>query len=198
VDMSFLSEPPTSLDPPKSPYTLNRTLLRDLSLPPVPNLSIPASPPGSPPPGLSALTSKFDNFLLLKRTKGIHFNQRLAANPGMRNPALTDRLLKFVGVSTGEEDDDGDDHDDRNGEGPKGGGPIEQYGTTLGVEESGWDPRAFPAWAYYGQLRKQNERTARERERRKGERVEFVSAGLGASESASEGGSVTGKKRGRV
>ncbi|KAK4240320.1 hypothetical protein C8A03DRAFT_13335 [Achaetomium macrosporum] len=190
VDLSFLSEDPaitqslnnpssSALEPPRSPYTATRTLLRDLTLPSVPNMDIPPSPPGTPPPGLEALTAKFDTFLRLKRTKGVHFNERLAASLGMRNPALMDKLLGFVGVGTEFEEADGDGDGGAEGAGDVTGGRrkrgLEQYATVLSAEV--WDPMGFPAWAYKGPLRKAQERGARERERGKGEPVEFVSAG---------------------
>jgi hypothetical protein len=143
-------------------------------------MDIPASPPGTPPPGLEALTAKFDTFLQLKRTKGVHFNERLAASAGMRNPALMDKLLGFVGVGTEFEEVDGSDR----GNGAEGADDVargrrkrglEQYATVLSAEV--WDPMGFPAWAYKGPLRKAQERGARERERGRGEPVEFVAAG---------------------
>ncbi|KAI0154802.1 hypothetical protein GGR57DRAFT_465071 [Xylariaceae sp. FL1272] len=77
--------------PPGSPYTATRAMLRDLTLPAVPNMDIPPSPPGSPSP----LNKKFENFLELKK-KGIHFNSRIASNPSMKNPALADKLLAYA------------------------------------------------------------------------------------------------------
>src|SRR5438132_953822 len=58
----------------QSPYSTSRSLIRDLTLPPYPNLDIPQSPPGSPPP---ELTQKFAQFLELKK-QGVHFNDKLA------------------------------------------------------------------------------------------------------------------------
>ncbi|CAI0654853.1 unnamed protein product, partial [Colletotrichum noveboracense] len=77
-----------------SPYTASRALLRDLTLPPVPNFDIPPSPPGSPPP---ALTAKFTQFIELKK-KGVHFNAKLAQSSALRNPSLTDKLMDFVDI----------------------------------------------------------------------------------------------------
>lgn len=146
-------EDQNSNEPPKSPYTTTRSLLHSLTLPSHPNTSIPPSPPGSPPP---ALTSKFDTFLTLKSNpRGpTHFNARLSASVTMRNPGLMDKLLDFVGI------DDGPG----------------QYATVLG-RECGWDAEAFPAWAYKGQLRRAADRAMKERERKVGGMVEFVSAG---------------------
>ncbi|KAG9885164.1 hypothetical protein KCV02_g19196, partial [Aureobasidium melanogenum] len=69
---------------PPSPYTANRLMLRNLTMPPVPNFQIPPSPPGSPPPDT---TTKFARFLDLKK-KGTHFNQRLYHSSALRNPGL--------------------------------------------------------------------------------------------------------------
>ncbi|GAB1311448.1 hypothetical protein MFIFM68171_01658 [Madurella fahalii] len=198
VDLSFLdadhpTNPTQPAEPPRSPYTAARTLLRDLTLPSVPNMDIPASPPGSPPPGHDALTAKFDSFLRLKRTRGVHFNERLASSAGLRNPALMDKLLAFVGVETGfGDDDEGTGEGDADaGEGDGGGGgdadgglqkgrkaggrrATEQYATVLSGEV--WDPHCFPAWGFKGALKKAQELGRKERERGKGEAVEFVSA----------------------
>jgi hypothetical protein len=65
-----------------------------------------------------------------------------------------DKLLDFAGI------DDG----------------AGQYATVLG-QEGGWDAEAFPAWAYKGQLRRAADRAVKERERKAGAKVEFVSAG---------------------
>jgi len=149
-----LPEPDQELDlpiPPGSPYTSTRALLRDLTLPSHPNLDLPPSPPGSPPP---ALTKKVTNFLELK-DKGIHFNAKLESSPALRNPALMDKLLKFTGL-----DDD----------------PTAQYATTLPKDL--WDPGAFPDWAHRQGLRAAQERLRKEREveRAATGRVEFVPA----------------------
>ncbi|KAI2613913.1 HCNGP-like protein-domain-containing protein [Hypoxylon fragiforme] len=131
--------------PPGSPYTATRALLRDLTLPPLPNTEIPPSPPGSPPPGTSA---KFERFLELKK-QGVHFNSKVAQNPSLRNPALTDKLLAFVELAS----------------------PADQYRTALA-----WDPTAFPRWAYKEQLKLTQAETEKARARRTGAPVEFVPA----------------------
>ncbi|KAK6948481.1 hypothetical protein Daesc_010248 [Daldinia eschscholtzii] len=162
--------------PPGSPYTATRALMRDLTLPPVPNTDIPPSPPGSPPPGTSA---KFERFLELKR-QGVHFNSRVAQNPSLRNPALTDKLLSFVDL----------------------GAPADQYRTTLPADL--WDPAAFPRWAYREQLKQSQAEVEKARARTKGAPVDFVAAGEttgAAQQSGSQGGSAskasTGKRKTR-
>lgn len=72
-----------------------------------------------------------------------------------------DKLLGFVGIET--EFVEGD------------GTGTEQYATTLGTEV--WDPQGFPEWAYRGQLRRAQDRGNRERERGRGEAIEFVPSG---------------------
>ncbi|KAK4189037.1 HCNGP-like protein-domain-containing protein [Podospora australis] len=162
IDMSFLNDPAA---PPRSPYSANRAVLHDLTLPTIPNLEIPPSPPGSPPPGLDALTAKFDNFLRLKREKGIHFNHRLIASQGLRNPSLTENLVKFAaGVETEFVSSDTNENNFQKA--------TEQYATTLSSDV--WNPAAFPTWAYKDELWRIQQNSARERERVRGEPVEFV------------------------
>ncbi|KAI1660163.1 HCNGP-like protein-domain-containing protein [Daldinia decipiens] len=169
--------PGLGLLPPGSPYTATRALLRDLTLPAVPNTAIPPSPPGSPPPGTSA---KFERFLELKR-QGVHFNSRVAQNPSLRNPALTDKLLSFVDLAA----------------------PADQYRTTLPAHI--WDPAAFPRGAYREQLRLSQSEAEKARARTKGAPVDFVAAAGdgqgGVLQSASQGGGVskasTGKRKTR-
>ncbi|AEO54477.1 hypothetical protein MYCTH_2132225 [Thermothelomyces thermophilus ATCC 42464] len=195
VDLSFLDDAAGAGagggSPPRSPYTRTRALLRNLTLPSVPNMDIPPSPPGSPPAHLDALTAKFDSFLRLKRARGVHFNERLAGSSGMANPAVADKLLAFVGVGT-EFPTDGD------GGGSGGGRGLEQYATVLSPEV--WDGGAsFPEWAFKGALRKTQERVNKERERGRGEAVEFVSAGVlvpGAAGGGETAGSAGGSRAG--
>lgn len=149
--------------PPSSPYSANRALLHQLTLPTVPQLDIPPSPPpGSPSADErhAALTAKFDKFLELKRTKDVHFNARIADSHAFRNPEQTDKLLGFIGIDTKFDKDSG-----------AGAG---QYATTLPAEL--WDPAGFPAWAYRGRLRRAQEKVSKERTRAQGEAVQFVPA----------------------
>lgn len=147
-----LEEDPASaaeaLLPPGSPYTAMRALLRDLTLPAVPDMDIPPSPPGSP----SVSTSKkFEDFLELKK-KGVHFNSRVADNASMKNPALMDKLLGFAEL----------EHRD-------------QYRTTLPADIY-CDPDAFPREAYKEQLSESQRNIARARARAAGEPVKFVAS----------------------
>ncbi|KAB5581057.1 hypothetical protein GE09DRAFT_461250 [Coniochaeta sp. 2T2.1] len=169
-------------EPSASASSTTLSLLQDLTFPPVPNTAIPPSPPGSPTPASRALTAKFDNFLTLKRTKGIHFNDRLASSEAFRNPGAMDKLLGFVGVGT--DFDGGEGKSEDGGKRKPGTG---QYESTL--PEGVWDPNALPGWAYKTPLRRAQERGQKERERKVGEGVEFVSAG--AMESSGLVGSVT-------
>ncbi|KAF4445416.1 hypothetical protein F53441_10866 [Fusarium austroafricanum] len=117
---------------PASPYSANRALLRDLTLPSAPNLDIPPSPPGSPPPEAN---KKFEQFLELKK-KGIHFNAKLEQSSPLKNPSLMDKLMRFVEV------------DERS-----------QYSTTLPTDL--WNPTTFPEWAFKDKLRKSHDKVTR-------------------------------------
>ncbi|KAG6118726.1 hypothetical protein E4U13_008337 [Claviceps humidiphila] len=169
-------EPSPSLEadptkPPSSPYSSTRAIMHDLTLPSLPNLTIPSSPPGSPPP---ATTKKFQQFLHLKR-QGTHFNSKLESSTALRNPSLTDKLLSFVDVT----------------------GPA-QYETTVSLDL--YDPTSFPAYAHRDKLRKSREVLIKEREGEKvtARGVDFVSAsgtstpvGGGGGGGAGGGGLVT-------
>lgn len=120
---------------PSSPYTANRLLVQDLTLPSVPDFDIPPSPPGSPP---AAVDKKFTQFLELKK-KGIHFNTKLQQSAALKNPSLMDKLMQFVELEG-----------------------SSQYETTLSKDL--WDPDKFPEWAYRSQLRASRERIVKERE----------------------------------
>ncbi|RFU75275.1 hypothetical protein TARUN_6959 [Trichoderma arundinaceum] len=161
VDASItdtLPDPDGSQESPSSPYSSSRALIHDLTLPSVPNLDIPPSPPGSPPPGTN---KKVEQFLQLKK-KGVHFNSKLEQSTALRNPSLMDKLLDFVGIDE-----------------------VGQYETTLPKEL--WDPRGFPEWAFRDKLSKSREKIAKEKEadRATGGRtaIDFV-----ASNSSSSGG----------
>jgi hypothetical protein len=144
---------------PPSPYTANRLMLRNLTMPPVPNFDIPPSPPSSPPPDT---TTKFARFLDLKK-KGTHFNQRLYHSSALRNPGLLPKLLDFAGIS--QED---------------------QYATPW---SQGAVATKFPEWAYGDKLVAAHEKIAKKKEQDKTknprEAVDFVPAKQEAAASAS-------------
>jgi hypothetical protein len=137
--------------PPQSPYSANRALMRDLTLPTVPNYDIPPSPPGSPD---ARANTKFKHFLNLKQ-QGIHFNGKLAKSSALKNPSLMQKLMDFSGID--EED---------------------QYATTLSKDL--WDPNGFPEYAYKEELAKSQQEIRKKLEEKKtrGQRdaVEFVPA----------------------
>ncbi|PTB67090.1 HCNGP-domain-containing protein [Trichoderma citrinoviride] len=171
--VTTLPDPDEPTDAPSSPYSSNRGLIHHLTLPSVPNLDIPPSPPGSPP--LEA-NKKVEQFLQLKK-KGVHFNSKLEQSAALKNPSLMDKLLDFVGI-----DDAG------------------QYETTLPKEL--WDPREFPDWAFRDKLSKTREKIAKEKEseRASGGRttVDFVpsTSSSGGGPAAWSGGiSSRGEKR---
>lgn len=84
----------TDLNVPASPYTIQQSTIRNLTLPTNPNFDIPPSPPGSPNPGAE---DKFAHFLGLKR-QGVHFNAKLASSASLKNPSLLPKLMQFAGV----------------------------------------------------------------------------------------------------
>ncbi|MCJ1377398.1 hypothetical protein MMC17_000493, partial [Xylographa soralifera] len=142
------SEPASA---PQSPYSANRALIRDLTLPTIANFNIPDSPPGSPPRGMD---EKFGQFFKLKK-QGVHFNEKLARSSALKNPSLLKKLMDFAGVDE-----------------------SEQYATIL---PSGiWDPEGFPPSAYKEELAKSQQAILRKREEERAkvqrESIEFVSA----------------------
>jgi hypothetical protein len=116
-------------------------------------LEIPPSPPGSPP---LETTKKFEQFLDLKRSKGVHFNKRLAESSKAANPQLPDRLLAFIGLSD----------------------PRDQYETGVPRDLLGWHVADFPPSAFRMALRHGQDKLRKEKEQEKtnGTRmaVEFV------------------------
>lgn len=165
---------PDSTEAPPSPYSANRALLRDLTLPSVPNLDIPPSPPGSPPPGAN---KKVEQFLELKK-KGIHFNTKLDQSTALKNPSLMDKLMGFVEIEG-----------------------RDQYATTLSADL--WDPTAFPDTAFREALKRSREKISKEREaeRTGGTRtsVDFVpssTTSTGGSSSSAKGFSRGEKRKG--
>jgi hypothetical protein len=169
--------PPTAFDSqgPESaagsPYLTERALVRDLTMPPMPNLDIPRSPPGSPNP---AANQKFKHFLELK-SQGTHFNEKLASSSSLKNPSLLNKLMEHAGIAA-----------------------MEQYATSLPREI--WDPSNFPSWAFKEELLKTSQEiTRREEERRaRGQRdnIDFVPSTV--SGDSSRGGTPGGGKGLRV
>ncbi|TLS24126.1 hypothetical protein PpBr36_08821 [Pyricularia pennisetigena] len=180
MDVDVTPEPSVPPSQPASPYSANRALLRDLTLPPVPNLDVPPSPPGSPPRSLPALTAKFETFLELKRKKGTHFNARLAQSAAMRNPALMDKLMGFVGLEDPMTAAAAAKAGGAAATVATGGGNsmADQYITIL--PPGLWDPTAFPQWAFRDGLREAQEKVQKQREAERAsgrrEAVEFVPA----------------------
>ena len=125
--------------------------MRDLTLPTIPNLDIPLSPPGSPPPGVD---KRFGHFLKLKM-QGVHFNEKLARSSALKNPSLLRKLMDSAGI---------EDYD--------------QYESTL--PNGKWNPASFPSWAYKEELAKSQQEVTKkkeeERARTQRESIEFISA----------------------
>ena len=134
---------------PLSPYTSQRTAVRNLTLPTNPKFDIPPSPPGSP----TSVGKKFDHFKDLKE-QGIHFNAKLASSSALKNLSLLPKLMDFAGVEE-----------------------SLQYATTLPREL--WSPLDFPEWAYKEVLEKGRlEVTKRKEEERapnSRESIDFIS-----------------------
>ncbi|KAE8348256.1 HCNGP-like protein-domain-containing protein [Aspergillus coremiiformis] len=95
------------------------TLVHDLTLPPVPNLDIPPSPPGSPD---AKANKKFAHFLSLKK-QYVYFNEKLAASASLKNPSLLTKLMEHVGIDN-----------------------QVQYFTSLPLEV--WDMSGLPGWGF--------------------------------------------------
>ncbi|KAI9695138.1 MAG: Proteasome subunit beta type-7 [Bogoriella megaspora] len=151
-----------SISTPGSPYSSERARVRNLTMPPVPNFSIPESPPGSPDPKINA---KFTQFLELKK-KGRHFNESQIKSSALKNPTLLPKLMEYAGL---------DEHD--------------QYATTLPPEMA--LPTKFPVWAYSNALDKSqkdvNKKREEEASKKQREGLEFVPSSR--SEGSSKSGS---------
>ncbi|KAJ5217535.1 uncharacterized protein N7469_011160 [Penicillium citrinum] len=133
-----------------SPFSASRALIQDLTLPPVPNLDIPPSPPGSPNPAANA---KFEHFLSLKK-QGVHFNSKLASSSSLKNPSLLKKMMEHAGINE-----------------------QSQYNTSLPAEI--WDISSLPQWGFKEELLRtqQDARQRQEEKNSSGQRsaVEFVS-----------------------
>ncbi|TVY81076.1 Meiotically up-regulated protein [Lachnellula suecica] len=149
----LLQEDDTTGTAPQSPYSANRALLRDLTLPNIPNYDIPPSPPGSP---VASTNAKFKHFLELKK-QGVHFNEKLAKSSALKNPSVMEKLMNFSDI-----DEAG------------------QYATTLPKDL--WDPTSFPSHAYKEELAKSQKKILKmkEDEKLRGQResVDFVPASV--------------------
>jgi len=108
-----------------SPFSTSRSLIHDLTLPPVPNLDIPPSPPGSPD---LATNEKFSLFLSLK-DQGVHFNEKLSGSSSLKNPNLLLKLRQHAELDN-----------------------EQQYATSLAP--SLWDVSMLPTWGFKEELLK--------------------------------------------
>ncbi|KAF2831919.1 hypothetical protein CC86DRAFT_442342 [Ophiobolus disseminans] len=157
--------------PPGSPYTSNRALVQNLTLPTVPNFDIPPSPPGSPPP---RATQKFALFLDLKKN-GQHFNQRLEGSSVFRDPGHLPKLMGFAGISA-----------------------EEHYKSALSEEVA--VPTSFPEWAYVDELRASQRQILKAKEQEKSKRpregVVFVSANKSGTSSGTGTPAAKGPRQG--
>lgn len=126
-------------------------MVRNLTLPTVPNFQIPESPPGSPP---QHSTKQFAKFLELKK-EGKHFNQKLENSAVLRDPSHLQKLLDYAGVRR-----------------------EEQYASTL--PEGLAVPTTFPIEVYVEELSASHKRIARRKEEEKGKKprnaLDFVPA----------------------
>lgn len=132
-----------------SPFASQRSLIRDMTLPPHPNLDIPPSPPGSPSPSSN---QRFAHFLSLKK-QGIHFNGKLATSSSLKNPSLLSSLRQHAGLEN-----------------------TSQYATSLGTNI--WDVTNLPQWGYKEELQKSQQELRRRIEEKKDstprDNIEFV------------------------
>lgn len=171
-----LGQPEMQLDngtvsAPQSPYTANCALIRDLTLPIIPNLNIPDSPPGSLP---SDMEQKFGHFLELKK-QGLHFNEKLARSSALKNPSLLTKLMDFAGIETNE-----------------------QYSTILPLNI--WNPTGFPTFAFKEELNKTQEQVHKRKEEQRAklqrESIDFVSASVSGQSGRAGSPSLVGVSKG--
>jgi hypothetical protein len=143
---------------PLSPYSASRVVIRNLTMPPIPNFDIPPSPPGSPRPGP---TARFAQFLELKK-RGVHFNERIEKTSALRNPSHLQKLMEFAGISE-----------------------VDQYATTLPQDLA--IPTKFPKWAYADELvaahKEETKRREAEQAKIQREAIEFVPASASGASS---------------
>jgi hypothetical protein len=146
---------------PSSPYSEARNLIHNMTLPPVPNLDIPPSPPGSPN---AATNQKISHFLSLKK-QGVHFNEKLVASSSLKNPSLLGKLMEHTGIDE-----------------------QAQYATSL--PQDLWDVSTLPSWGFKEELQSSQLEIRRKIEEKKSagqrESIEFVS-GNGSGDSSRAG-----------
>ena len=130
----------------RSPFSASRALIQDLTLPSVPNLDIPPSPPGSPNP---AANSKFEHFLSLKK-QGVHFNAKLASSSSLKNPSLLQKMMQHAGI-----EEQG------------------QYETSLPTEL--WDISSIPQWGHKEELLRAQQEFRSKLESEPRSSIQFVS-----------------------
>ena len=128
---------------PRSPYSAHRALLRDLTLPTIPNYDIQPSPPGSP---IESTNLKFRHFLELKK-QGVHFNEKLAKSSALKNPSLMQKLMDFADIDE-----------------------VGQYATTLAKDL--WNPDGFLEYAYKEETCAQSAEDPEKERRRESQRPE--------------------------
>ncbi|WEW60346.1 hypothetical protein PRK78_005831 [Emydomyces testavorans] len=147
----YATEENPSLLQKSSPFSSQRSLIRDMTLPPHPNLDIPPSPSRSPSPSSN---QKFIHFLSLKK-QGIHFNEKLASSSSLKNPSLLPSLMQHAGLEE-----------------------KSQYATSLG--ENIWDVTGLPQWGYKEELQKSQQEIRRRVQEKKEstlrESIDFVQA----------------------
>lgn len=146
-----------------------RAIIRELTMPPIPNFDIPPSPPGSPDP---VAEKKFKHFLDLK-SQGVHFNEKLASSSSLKNPSLLTKLMEHAGIA-----------------------PQDAYSTSLPTDV--WDPLGLPSWAFKEELLKSSQEVAKREEERRGrgqrDAIDFV-PGTASGDSSRGGTPGTGKSR---
>ncbi|CRL27102.1 HCNGP-like [Penicillium camemberti] len=149
IDMAPLSEDKHLTSGRSSPFSASRALVQDLTLPLIPNLDIPPSPPGSPNPAANA---KFEHFLSLKK-QGVHFNSKLASSSSLKNPSLLKKMMEHAGINE-----------------------QSQYDTSLPADL--WNPSNLPNWGFKEELLRtqQDFRKQSEEKKASGQRssVDFV------------------------
>ncbi|KAF4552365.1 Hypothetical protein D9617_10g073460 [Elsinoe fawcettii] len=86
---------PTS--PSLSPYSSARAQIHALTMPPIPNFSLPPPPPPPSPGSMASADRKIRHFLSLKK-QGVHYNERLLSSPALKDQGTVDELLRYAGI----------------------------------------------------------------------------------------------------